>query len=45
MFRTPPLYAGQTYQSGSGGFMSDPGTQTTQPSTISQYTTRVASGG
>ncbi|MFD8334451.1 VWA domain-containing protein [Streptomyces solisilvae] len=45
VFQTPPLYAGQTYRSGSGGFMSDPGTQTTPPSTISQYTTRVASGG
>ncbi|WP_167499548.1 vWA domain-containing protein [Streptomyces malaysiensis] len=45
MFQTPPLCARQTYRSGSGGFMSDPGTQTTPPSTISQYTTRVASGG
>jgi hypothetical protein len=34
VFQTPPLYAGQTYRSGTGGFMSDPGTRTTPPSTM-----------
>ncbi|HEX3736030.1 MAG TPA: VWA domain-containing protein [Solirubrobacterales bacterium] len=45
VFQTPSLYSGQRYVSGSGGFMGEPGTQTSPSNPTSEYTRRIDSSG
>ncbi len=45
VFQTPALYANQTYLSGSNGFISQPGVQTSPPKSVGNYTRRIDSGG